>query len=88
MKLIKAKRRIQNKLRAIDSNTRIRGVNMLHLCLQKPPVLQKPSMTDKEYRYWTLNESHYKKKFRYSLKELAKNYNSSNTKTGIRHWRN
>ena len=62
--LIKSKRRIQNKLRTLDTNTRIREENMLNLCLQRPPVNQIPSMNDREYIYWLMIENHYKTEVR------------------------
>ena len=80
--LIKSKRRIQNKLRTLDTNTRIRGENMLNLCLQRPPVDQNPSMNDREYRYWLMNENHFKTEVR----TLSKKINHELQKLKYKSW--
>ena len=56
----KTKRRIQNKLRTLESNTKIRGENLLNKCLQQPMAEQIPSMTGAEYKYLINNETRFK----------------------------
>ena len=82
VELIKAKRRIQNKLRALESNTRIRGANIFNTFVQQPMVDQIPSMSDNEYRYWKLNENRYKKE----VQILAKNINRELKKLQYKSW--